>query len=584
MSVRGALRRLLRGRVGMWYHPSFRVPIAGLEARLGIDPRRADNVLTWALNADVVAEADVFEANEAPWSVLRPVHDEAWLERLDDPRVVGRVLATDPRLLRVGAVVEMWRRGVGASVDGFAWALEHEARAVSLGGGFHHAFPAHGAGFCGLNDVAAAVVAARKQGFGGRIGIIDLDAHPPDGVAACLATDPAVSIASLAVEGAFEAVPGIVDTRLPQGTRDETYLAALDVLLHAFPKVDALIYIAGADPLVGDRFGAMAVTEEGLRERDRRVFHHFGAIPCLVLPAGGYTPGAWRVFAGTVAEAAGSSVTVRPGFDPLLVRTRQIFRQLDPHALSGEDDWLSDADLGLALGYVPPQDRRFLGHYTRAGMEYALSRYGLFANLARMGFDGLRLELRTDEEPHQLWVFADVDGKEERLIDLSLSIRAVHDFKTLFVEWLSMRDPRVPFSPGRPRLPGQEAPGLGLAADVTQLLVRMAERLDLAGICLVPAHYHIAWMLRDRYVMVEPEARGRFLAIQRHLESLPLADATRLLAERGLDTESGERVFWNPAPMVLPLHASLRERLAVDDAEAEEIAAALTDNLIPRAP
>ncbi len=444
-SVRGTLRRWVKGRVGVWFHPSFRVPIAGVEARAGIDPRRAESVLAWALHQDVVEAGDVFEAPEVGFGPLRRVHTDAWLERLDDRRVVARVITCDERIVPVAPMMEFWRRGVGASVDGFAWALAHRARAVSLNGGFHHAWPDRGAGFCALNDVAVAISEARLAGFEGRVAIIDLDAHPPDGIAACLAGDERVHILSLAAEGAWDEVPGIVDTRLPAGTTDAAYLAALDALLAACPPCDALIYLAGADPLVGDRFGALAVSEAGLRERDRRVFHHFPSVPALVLPAGGYTPAAWRVYAGTLAEAAHASVVVAPQYDPLLYRTRQIARQLDPHTLAGTTEgWLDDADLALTLGQAPAAETRFLGHYTAPGIEYALTRFGLLDALARMGFEGVLIEVRAGAMPHQLWVTAEVNGERARLVDLSLSFRTIHDYKTLFVEWLAMQDPRAP--------------------------------------------------------------------------------------------------------------------------------------------
>src|SRR5438874_280819 len=59
-------------------------------------------------------------------------------------------------------------------------------RALNLLGGFHHARPDVAAGFCPVNDIAVAVAAAREEGFQGRVLVLDLDAHPPDGTAACL--------------------------------------------------------------------------------------------------------------------------------------------------------------------------------------------------------------------------------------------------------------------------------------------------------------------------------------------------------------------------------------------------------------
>ena len=70
-------------------------------------------------------------------------------------------------------------------------------RALNLLGGFHHAKPDAGGGFCAVNDLAVAVAAVRAEGFAGRVLVLDLDAHPPDGTAACLAADPSAWIGSL---------------------------------------------------------------------------------------------------------------------------------------------------------------------------------------------------------------------------------------------------------------------------------------------------------------------------------------------------------------------------------------------------
>jgi acetoin utilization deacetylase AcuC-like enzyme len=51
------------------------------------------------------------------------------------------------------------------------------------------------------------------------------------------------------------------------------------------------IYLAGADPFVGDRLGRLAVTKAGLAERDRIVLEgcRERGIPVAVTMAGGYS-------------------------------------------------------------------------------------------------------------------------------------------------------------------------------------------------------------------------------------------------------------------------------------------------------
>jgi acetoin utilization deacetylase AcuC-like enzyme len=577
-SARASARRLLHRPVTVWYHPAFRLPFAGLEAAVGMDPKRADAVLTWALDTGVVRPADVHAADEAPWSWLRAIHGEEYLASLDRPETIAQIMAIDARRIATAPVLESWRRAVGGTVAAARQVVAHGGRAAVLLGGFHHAAPSRGGGFCGLNDLAVAVHQLRADGFGGRVAVIDVDAHPPDGVALCLADDPAVRIASLGVASTWDAGANVTDARVPAGTGDDGYLAALDALLAGLPPADLAFVIAGADPLRGDRLGGLACTEAGLLARDRRILAHLGHTPTVLLPAGGYTPGAWRVFAGAIGAAAGSRRPVRRGYDPVLRRSRDISRTLDPQALGGEP-WITADDLAIDL-HVAPTEPRLLGFYTRAGIEYALSRHGLLGALARMGFEQLDVEVDASG-PHRVRVTAVVDGRRQPLIELVLSRRAIDRFTCLFVEWMTLRDPRVQFTADRPRLPGQDAPGLGLFEEVGQLLMRIAERLDLAGVMSVPAHYHVAWIARKRWVLVDPDARGRFLALQRHLAHVPLLEASALLDGPGVPVEVGEPIRWEPSPVVASRDAGLSAFLAAGDARAAAVADGLAERMLP---
>ncbi len=53
---------------------------------------------------------------------------------------------------------------------------------------------------------------------------------------------------------------------------------------------DLVVYLAGVDPVKGDRFGRLALTREGLYRRDMMVFEavkQYG-VPVVLLMAGGY--------------------------------------------------------------------------------------------------------------------------------------------------------------------------------------------------------------------------------------------------------------------------------------------------------
>ena len=145
--------------------------------------------------------------------------------------------------------------------------------AVHLGGGFHHAFPDHGEGFCLVNDVAIAVRSLTAEGRIRRAAVLDCDLHHGNGTAAIFAADPAVFTFSIHQQKNYPAVkpPGDLDLGLPDGTDDRAYLEALRNHVPALldeHAPDLAFYLAGADPYREDQLGALNLSMDGLRERD----------------------------------------------------------------------------------------------------------------------------------------------------------------------------------------------------------------------------------------------------------------------------------------------------------------------------
>jgi acetoin utilization deacetylase AcuC-like enzyme len=530
---------LHRRDVTAWYDPRYRLPFASIEVAVGIEPRRADFCAWWLRECGAFPEKSLRRPHRISYENLSRVHTPALLESLGRPEELARIFSVDPSDVPVDEAMTTIRLACGGTLAGARESLRTRAPAVNLLGGFHHATPAVAGGFCPVNDVAVAVATLRAEGFKERIAILDLDAHPPDGIAACLASDPNVWIGSLSGSD-WGPLPGVDETVLPEGTDDEAYLEALGALLARMPRPKLAFILAGGDVLAGDRFGKLGLSLEGARDRDLIVAAELEWVPSVWLPGGGYSDQAWRVLAGTgMAVSAGSRRAIPARYDPLSARFAVVSAGLSPAELTESGD-LSSEELEEALGIRPPRRRLLLGFYTAAGIEYALFQYGAFEQLERMGFRQFRAAFDSVGLGERVRLFGRADGKEHLLVEIILERRHVLGVEVLYVHWLSLRNPRAQFSEKRPRLPGQEVPGLGLARETTTMLSRMAVRLGLGGVVYRPSHYHTAYPARHEFQFIDPERQGRFEALVRDLAHLPLLEATKVISEG--------RVLMNGAP------------------------------------
>lgn len=165
----------------------------------------------------------------------------------------------------------------------------------NIGGGFHHAFPNHGEGFCAIHDVAVAIRRMQAESLVERAMVVDTDVHHGNGTAAIFSGDPSVFTLSIHQFNNYpsEKPPSTIDIHLPDGTGDREYLKRLEEAcrrsIREFrPRL--IMYVAGADPYREDQLGGLSLTLEGLKERDRLVFdlaREYEA-PVAIVLAGGY--------------------------------------------------------------------------------------------------------------------------------------------------------------------------------------------------------------------------------------------------------------------------------------------------------
>ena len=577
----GALGRklsglLLRRPVTLWHDPRYRLPLGGLEASIGIEPRRADFAAWWLTGTRSISTRCLRSPRRIAVHRLSRVHTPELLETLSRPEGLASVFGADAADLRVDELMDTIRLACGGTLGATRETLRTREPAINLLGGFHHAGPGVAGGFCPVNDIAVAIAAVRDRGFTGRVVILDLDAHPPDGLAACLKDDPRTFIGSLSGSD-WGPLPGVDETVLPEGTGDEPYLAALRRLLGRAPRPDLAYVIAGGDVLAGDRMGRLGLTLAGARRRDLTVARWLDGIPQVWLPGGGYSSRAWRVLAGTGLTVATRSLKAIPeDYEPLAARFSGISEGLSQAEL-GDASELSLQDIEESLGLRPTKQRLLLGFYTAQGMEVALHRYGIFTVLARLGYRNFRLGFDREGAGERVRLHGTADGLvgEQLLMELILEKRRCLDVPVLYIHWLSLRHPRAHFSELRPRLPGQEVPGLGLAQEAGTMLARMAIRLGLGGVVFRPSNYHVAYTARRGFAFVEPERQGRFEALVRDLAGYPLARATRLVAE-GQVSLDGQTYQWEADEMVYWIRES-----PADAGDVERVKAVTHFTVVP---
>jgi acetoin utilization deacetylase AcuC-like enzyme len=186
--------------------------------------------------------------------------------------------------------------------------------AANIGGGFHHAYPDHGEGFCAIHDVAVAIRSLQRDRAIETGMVIDTDVHHGNGTAAIFGGDPTVFTFSIHQENnyPYPKPPSNIDVDLPDGVEDHDYLELLAAnVQRAFRefKPGIIFYIAGADPYREDQLGGLALSLEGLARRDAMVLDYARGhrVPVVITLAGGYA----RRVADTVRIHVGTIVAAR---------------------------------------------------------------------------------------------------------------------------------------------------------------------------------------------------------------------------------------------------------------------------------
>ena len=268
----------------------------GYDLNLGahVFPSQKFRLTAEKLLAEGIAATDDFVRPEpaSDADILR-VHTADWVKKLK----TGTLTASDIMKLEVPysrELVDAFWLAAGGTIAAAQGALR-DGFGCNLGGGFHHAYPSHGEGFCAIHDVAVAIRRMQSDSAIRKAMVIDTDVHHGNGTAAIFAKDDSVFTLSIHQVNNYPAhkPASTLDLNMEDGVGDEEYLnTLLPAVRHALKQFPAemIFYVGGADPYCEDQLGGLALTLNGLKARDAGVFEEARKrkIPVVTTLAGGY--------------------------------------------------------------------------------------------------------------------------------------------------------------------------------------------------------------------------------------------------------------------------------------------------------
>lgn len=308
-SVGGAAEDDLKKRssIPVVYSPKYKISVFGMEKLHPFDIAKYDKIYGALKKDGYVTKQSVIDPAEVTREQMLLIHSEDYLKSLRKTRHVARYLEAPqlrvvPDALIDSKIVSRFRKSSGGTIEAARRALQVKSKmAFNLGGGFHHAKPESGEGFCIIADVPIAIRVLQKENLIKRALIIDTDIHQGNGTIVSLKNDPSTYTFSIHEKNIYP-VPkekGDEDVELAGGVTDAVYLGLLKSKLERLfvkSKPDIVFHVAGCDALDGDPLASGKMTHEGIKKRDAMIVaackkHR---VPYVMTLSGGYSKDAWN--------------------------------------------------------------------------------------------------------------------------------------------------------------------------------------------------------------------------------------------------------------------------------------------------
>ena len=318
--------RVYNNRVALVYSKHYQMSFGGLEKLHSFDIRKYARIYLKLNTAGLLRPEDVFVPEAVTENEILLVHTPEFLMSLKDSPTVARyleapVVAPVPNALVDAAILNAVRYSTGGTILAGRLALKHGI-AINIGGGYHHAKPDAGEGFCIYADMPIAIRVLQKDRLIRRAMVIDLDVHQGNGTAVCFAGDDSVFTFSMH-QGDIYPIPketSDMDIELKSGTNDRKFLKILRKHMGKaidLARPDIVFLQAGCDTLKGDPLASLAMSLEGIVRRDAMVIDECveRRIPVVMVLGGGYSKQAWEVQYASIERTLrkyGLTAGVRP--------------------------------------------------------------------------------------------------------------------------------------------------------------------------------------------------------------------------------------------------------------------------------
>ncbi len=213
------------------------------------------------------------------------------------------------------------------------------------------------------------------------------------------------------------------------------------------------------------------------------------------------------------------------------------------------------------------KENLFLGRYTISQVYFILERKGFIDFAKNKGLYPILFDLSwKDAFTQNLRIYFKEKDENHRIVDLILKEQtfpfefhgaSLKEFRFLFIEWLSVQNPTTNFTKGRPKLPGQTYPGLGLGDRLWSIFELLVRFLQIDGVTIMPKFLHNAIMYRRLFHFLNPAKEGEVNGILRDIGNYHLA-ILAWASYHGCIFEEEKRFEWMAEPEIFPQNRALK--------------------------